>query len=102
MKAATKLTSKGQVVIPKRVRDRLRWRAGTRLEVTELPEGGVRLAVVEENFETLLDRLSGCLRGHDVLTALETDRRAEREREGRWPQRLGEDTRKRPAARRKK
>ena len=45
MKTSTKLTSKGQVVIPKPVRDRLRWRTGTRLEVEALADGTLRIPV---------------------------------------------------------
>jgi len=31
--AATRLSTKGQLIIPKRIRDRLGWRSGTTLEV---------------------------------------------------------------------
>ncbi|MBI3184358.1 MAG: AbrB/MazE/SpoVT family DNA-binding domain-containing protein [Myxococcales bacterium] len=43
MDSETKLTSKGQVVIPKAVRERLRWKPGTRLRVETLEEGAVVL-----------------------------------------------------------
>jgi len=33
------VSSKGQVIIPKSVRDARRWTAGTRLEVRDTPEG---------------------------------------------------------------
>jgi AbrB family looped-hinge helix DNA binding protein len=43
MAAATKLTTilstKGQVILPKTIRDQRRWEAGTRLVVEDTPEG---------------------------------------------------------------
>jgi AbrB family looped-hinge helix DNA binding protein len=42
MNAVTKVSAKGQVVIPKDVRDRLNWPQGTELEVIAGP-GGVTL-----------------------------------------------------------
>lgn len=39
MGAQTKLSAKGQVVIPKPIRDRLRWREGASLEVLETANG---------------------------------------------------------------
>lgn len=43
----TLLSSKGQVIIPKPLRDARRWRAGTRLEVHDTPEGVLLRPVLE-------------------------------------------------------
>jgi len=71
MKAATRVTSKGQVVIPEAVRDRLQWRVGTRPE---------RQAGTDP-----IDLLAGCLADcdRDPLDELEAEHRAELERDHR-------------------
>jgi AbrB family looped-hinge helix DNA binding protein len=83
MRSATQLTSKGQVVIPKLVRERLRWTAGTRLAVEELADGTVRLAPMRSIDP--IDSLYGCLKDHprDPLAELEAEHRAEIERDER-------------------
>jgi len=74
MKSATRLTGKGQVVIPKPVRQRLRWRSGLRLEVETLPDGGVRLAPLSDD---AIDAFIGSLHHGDPIAALEAEHRAE-------------------------
>jgi AbrB family looped-hinge helix DNA binding protein len=37
--ASTRLSTKGQLVLPKAMRDRKQWTAGTALEVVDVPDG---------------------------------------------------------------
>lgn len=79
--SATKLTTKGQIVIPKPVRTRLRWRPGTRLSIEEKKDGSVVLRPL--NFDPI-EYASGLFKdGPDMIAALEEERRAERERDER-------------------
>ncbi len=52
MNAFTKMSDKGQVVIPKDVRDRLRLSAGDRLEVIERGDGVLLRKNVQKSGET--------------------------------------------------
>ena len=38
-KSTTRVSTKGQVILPKAIRERRKWHAGTRLIVEETPEG---------------------------------------------------------------
>ncbi len=80
MKTATRLTSKGQVVIPKAVRERMQWHAGMRLEVEELRDGGVCLRAGTED---LIAQVCGFLSGGDPISDLEAEHRAELARDTR-------------------
>jgi len=88
MRRETRLTSKGQVVIPKVVRDRMRWRPGTRLQVETTDDGAVVLRpdAGEPSLGSLIDQLSGCLAGHDrdPIAELEADHRTEIQADERW------------------
>jgi AbrB family looped-hinge helix DNA binding protein len=77
MKSATRLTSKGQVVIPKPVREELRWASGTQLAVEVMGDGTVRLTPLKA--EDSIDILYGCLRDlpGDPVADLEAEHRAE-------------------------
>jgi AbrB family looped-hinge helix DNA binding protein len=75
--AATRLTSKGQVVIPKVIRTALGWRPGARLTV-EARAGGVTLRLAEKGAaQRWLEEVAGSLGGGDPITALEAEHRQE-------------------------
>jgi AbrB family looped-hinge helix DNA binding protein len=88
MKTETHLTSKGQVVIPKAVRDRMRWKTGTRLQVEATDDGAVvlRPGGREGDLDALIEEVSGCLRefDRDPIAELEADHRTEIEADERW------------------
>jgi AbrB family looped-hinge helix DNA binding protein len=73
MKSATRVTSKGQVVIPKPLRDQLRWVSGTQLAVEVMDDRALRLALLET--EDPIDVLYGCLKDlpGDPLADLEAE-----------------------------
>jgi AbrB family looped-hinge helix DNA binding protein len=77
VKPTTRMTSKGQVVIPKPVREQLRWVSGTQLAVEILGDGAVRLTPLAA--EDSIDSLYGCLKDlpGDPVAALEAEHRAE-------------------------
>jgi AbrB family looped-hinge helix DNA binding protein len=76
MTVATRVTSKGQVVIPKAVREQLRWTSGAQLAIEVLGDG-VRLTLLEA--EDPIDALYGCLKDlpRDPLAELEAEHQAE-------------------------
>jgi AbrB family looped-hinge helix DNA binding protein len=57
----TVVSTKGQVVLPKAIRERRRWAAGTQLVVEERPEG-VLLKPVEKKKLHTLDDLAGIVK----------------------------------------
>ena len=77
MKVETKLTTKGQVVIPKSIRERLRWRSGTRLRIETVSDNAIRLEVVSNgkgpDGADVIDRAFGFLREGDPLRDLEAE-----------------------------
>lgn len=56
----TKLSSKGQVIIPKHIRDLHNWNAGLELEVIELDDG-IMLKPKAIFPHTTLEDVAGCL-----------------------------------------
>ena len=90
MKSATRVTSKGHVVIPKPVREQLRWASGTQLSVEIIAEGAVCLTLLDA--EDPIDTLYGCLKElpRDPLADLEAEHQAEIEADERWQRRIPE------------
>jgi AbrB family looped-hinge helix DNA binding protein len=81
-----KMGPKGQVVIPKRIRNRLHLEPGDRLQVREEHDGvHIRKAFMgPADRKAIVANLRGALAGGPSLTAaLESERRLEREREDR-------------------
>lgn len=60
--ATTRLSSKGQLVIPKEVRDRHGWREGTELEVEDKGGGVVVLRPKKPWPPSRIEDVSGCLK----------------------------------------
>ena len=61
-KLTTTVSTKGQVILPKAVRDRRRWAAGTKLEVEERDDG-VLLRPAPLFERTSIAEISGMLAG---------------------------------------
>jgi AbrB family looped-hinge helix DNA binding protein len=74
--AKTKVSTKGQVILPKAVRDKRNWTAGTELTVEETPEG-VLLKTAPVFASTKVEDVAGMLRGrgrvHRVVSIEEMD-----------------------------
>jgi AbrB family looped-hinge helix DNA binding protein len=60
-KLSTTVSTKGQVILPKAIRDVLNWKPGTRLAV-ERTRGGVLLKAEPIFPPTTVDQVYGCLR----------------------------------------
>jgi AbrB family looped-hinge helix DNA binding protein len=56
----TKLSTKGQVILPKTVRDAYGWNPGTEFAVEEVP-GGVALRPLRPSPPSRLEDVAGCL-----------------------------------------
>ena len=59
MSNETRITSKGQIALPRPVREKLGWRPGTRLRIDMLRDGSVRLRPTPD--EDPIERAFGCL-----------------------------------------
>lgn len=66
----TVISTKGQVILPKTIRDMRHWPAGTRLSVEDTPEG-VLLKPVSLFPETDIDSIFGSLRYNGLPLSIE-------------------------------
>lgn len=66
----TVISTKGQVILPKAIRDSRRWPAGTRLAVEDTPDG-VLLRPIPIFPETTLDSVVGCLKPKGISLSIE-------------------------------
>jgi AbrB family looped-hinge helix DNA binding protein len=57
----TRLSTKGQVILPKAIRDKRRWKPGIELDIEERPEG-VLLKPVERKKKYAIDDLVGIVK----------------------------------------
>jgi AbrB family looped-hinge helix DNA binding protein len=57
----TKLSTKGQVILPKTLRDAYGWNPGTEFAVEEVP-GGIALRPLRSSPPSRLEDVAGCLR----------------------------------------
>ena len=55
----TRISSKGQIVIPKQIRDRYRWRTGTELAVIDAA-GEVRIEELQQGKTLIASDVFGC------------------------------------------
>lgn len=72
-----RLSSKGQLVIPKTIRETLRMKIGDQFQA-RVQDGRIILEPVAKG---LAQKLYGKYKGHDMLTALEEEHRREIENE---------------------
>lgn len=82
MRTETKLTTKGQIVIPKPIRERLGWRSGTRLRVETLSDEAIRLEALADEHSGKrgsdpIERAFGCIRVGNPVKDLEREHRKE-------------------------
>ncbi len=66
----TKLSSQGQVIIPKALREAHHWKVGQELVVIDLGEG-ILLKPKKPFQETILDDVAGCLKYQGTPQSLE-------------------------------
>jgi AbrB family looped-hinge helix DNA binding protein len=79
----TRLTTKGQVVIPKAMRGKLGWRPGTRLRGESDGERVTLHPVRGSSVAAWLAEITGSLTTGDPVSDLEAEHRAEVERDAR-------------------
>jgi AbrB family looped-hinge helix DNA binding protein len=81
--AAIRLSTKGQVVIPRAVRSAVGWRSGTELQVEAEGEVVTLRPVRQSSGERWLADVTGCVERGDPVGDLEAEHRAEVARDAR-------------------
>jgi AbrB family looped-hinge helix DNA binding protein len=68
----TRLSSKGQIVLPSSIRNAHQWKAGTEFQVRETPEG-ILLKLLDGQAESRLEDVAGCLKAKRRISLAEMD-----------------------------
>lgn len=86
----TRLSSKGQVVLPGRIRHARQWQSGTEFLVQETPEGVLLKPIVPHGQVSRIEEVAGCLKPRrarvslDDMRAAVADEAARRHARGRY------------------
>ena len=78
----TRLSSKGQVVLPSSIRNAHRWEPGTEFQVQETPEG-ILLRPLAPPVHHRIDEVAGCLKAKRRVSLAEMDAAVAREAKAR-------------------
>ncbi len=86
---SVKLSSKGQLVLPKHIRQELQLKPGAEFEV-DIVDGKIILQPVlkQEELQQILTELRQIVRGTNLMEELETERQQEKNREQQFEQPL--------------
>ncbi|HSE83145.1 MAG TPA: AbrB/MazE/SpoVT family DNA-binding domain-containing protein [Thermodesulfobacteriota bacterium] len=80
-----KVSSKGQVVIPNEIREKMEIKAGTFLEFRQIDDKRLEVTVIQD----MIKELEGIYKGSNLLQELEKEHREEIEQDELYPRRLG-------------
>lgn len=86
----TRLSTKGQVILPKDLREKRGWKPGASFVVEERPDG-VLLRIDPEPEKVTIDQVAGCLGPFaHARTLEEMDESVSRETRRRWKEKSGD------------
>ncbi|HEX3036710.1 MAG TPA: AbrB/MazE/SpoVT family DNA-binding domain-containing protein [Thermodesulfobacteriota bacterium] len=80
-----KVSSKGQVVIPNEIREKMEIKAGTFLEFRQIDDKRLEVTVIKD----MIKELEGIYKGSNLLQELEKEHREEIEQDELYSRRLG-------------
>ena len=78
----TRLSSKGQIVLPSNIRKAHQWKAGTEFQVQETPEG-ILLKLLDQQEESRIEDVAGCLKTKRRVSLADMDAAVEKEAKAR-------------------